>query len=418
MIARVGSLAIKYLVGIAVSNYLGKVQNGILNYPLAFVSFFVAMAALGLDGFLTRELLIKPQKKDTLIGTAFWMRFAAGILILPLIFITYFLITRFNEINTPLNYIVVVGFTGFLQSFNIIDSYFQSRTQGKYIMYVQVSGNLLSASIKLALIYLQAPLSWFVYSLAIDALILAAGYIMVYQSKGNSVLNWKFDSRLGKNLLKYSWPLALSALLVSLYMKIDQLMIDYYIGSGELGIYSTVVSLSESWYFIPVAIVTSVFPAIMNAKNNDRKRYLKRLQNMYDLMVVISVSIAIIMTFASGFVYRFFYDAEYWPGASVLSVHIWAGIFVFLGTASSQYLIAEGYTKIAMLRTGAGAIVNIVLNIIWIPRFGITGAAYATLIAYFASTFLIILIPRTRNQGLMMLKSLFLVSLMQKLIQR
>lgn len=418
MLARVGSLAIKYLVGIAVSNYLGKIQNGILNYPLAFVSFFVAAAALGLDGFLTRELLIKPQKKNVLIGTAFWMRFAAGIFILPLIFITYFFITRSNEISTPLNYVIVVGFTGFLQSFNIIDSYFQSRTQGKYIMYVQVSGNLLSASIKLALIYLQAPLSWFVYSLAIDVLILAAGYIMVYQSKGNSVLNWKFDAGLGKNLLKYSWPLAFSALLVSLYMKIDQLMIDYYIGSGELGIYSTVVSLSESWYFIPVAIVTSVFPAIMNAKKNDQGRYLKRLQNMYDLMVVISLSIAIVMTFASGFVYRFFYDPEYWPGANVLSVHIWAGIFVFLGTASSQYLIAEGYTKLAMLRTGAGAIVNIVLNIIWIPRFGITGAAYATLIAYFASTFLIILIPRTRNQGLMMLKSLFLVSLLQKIIKR
>src|SRR5690606_3435867 len=148
-----------------------------------------------------------------------------------------------------------------------------------------------------------------------------------------------------------------SAILVSLYMKIDQLMVDSYLGSGQLGIYSTVVSLSESWYFIPVAIVTSVFPAIMNAKRDDQQRYQKRLQNMYDLMVWMSLGIAIITTFISPLAYRIIYKEEFWSGAHVLSVHVWAGIFVFLGSASGQYLIAEGYTKISLIRTAVGALV-------------------------------------------------------------
>jgi Na+-driven multidrug efflux pump len=99
-------------------------------------------------------------------------------------------------------------------------------------------------------------------------------------------------------------------------------------------------------------------------------------------------------------------------------VHIWAGVFVFLGSASGQYLIAEGYTKMSMLRTGVGAIVNIVLNIFWLPKYGILGAAYATLAAYGIATFFIVFIPKTREQGLLMLRSLFLISLFQKIIKR
>ena len=178
------------------------------------------------------------------------------------------------------------------------------------------------------------------------------------------------------------------------------------------------MQLSESWYFIPVAIVTSVFPAIMNAKRDDSERYKKRLQNMYDLMVWISLSVAIFMTFASPFIYRLVYKPEFWDGAHVLTIHVWAGIFVFLGSASGQYLIAEGYTKLSMLRTGMGALVNIALNIIWIPKYGIMGAALATLIAYFTATFFILLVPKTRPQGIMMLKSLFLISLVQKIVKR
>jgi O-antigen/teichoic acid export membrane protein len=200
-------------------------------------------------------------------------------------------------------------------------------------------------------------------------------------------------------------------------MSIDQLMIEYYLNSVELGIYSTVVQLAGSWYFIPVAIVTSIFPAIMNARRDDPERYVRRMQNMYDLMVWISLSLAIFMSIAAPYIYQIFLP-KYTGGAPVLAIHIWAGIFVFLGSASGQFLIAEGYTTLSMTRTAMGALINILLNMLWIPKYGITGAAYATLIAYFASTFWIILIPRTRQQGMMMLKSLLLITLVQKLRKR
>ncbi|PWS28135.1 flippase [Pedobacter yonginense] len=417
MLARVGSLVIKILVGFQISNYLGKNLNGILNFPAAFTTFFVAAAALGLDGFTTRELLRNPEERDRILGTAFWLKLMGGIIIIPLIYFTYILWNAQKSIETPISYILIVGLTGITQAFYITDSYFQSKVQAKYVMRVQVIGNILSACLKLTFIFLALEVKWFVFALLLDTIILAVGYIYFYQAKVGSIFKWIFDSKLAKYLLQHSWPLAFSAILVSVYMKIDQLMVENYLGTGALGIYSTVVSLSESWYFIPVAIVTSIFPAIMNAKRDDPERYMKRLQNMYDIMVWISLSVAVFMTFASPIIYHIVYTPEYWDGAAVLSVHVWAGIFVFLGSASGQFLIAEGYTKLSMLRTGMGAIVNIILNIIWIPKYGIMGAALATLIAYFTATFFILLIPKTRQQGIMMLKSLFLITAFQKIFK-
>jgi O-antigen/teichoic acid export membrane protein len=419
MMARVGTLIIKMLTGIAVANYLGTAGNGILNYPMALITFFMAASALGLDAFVTRELLQRPQSKNVLLGTAFALRLSAGFIVIPLIYLTYFLITGISNTisNIPFNFIAIVSFVCVIQSVNIIDSYFQSQVQGRKIMIVQVIANTISALTKILLIFLAAPIAYFIWALLADAAFLAIGYLWMYNKNKESVFHWTFDSKIAKYLLKMAWPLAFSAILVTLYMKIDQIMINSYLGSSSLGIYSTVVSLSESWYFIPVATVSALFPAIMNARKDDGQRYQNRLQNLYDLMSFISVGIAIIMTFASPLVYKILYKAEYAAGAEVLAIHVWAGIFVFLGTASGQYLIAEGYTKLSLLRTAVGAFVNIILNIWWIPIFGIKGAAWASLIAYAVATFYIILIPKTRAQGFMMLKSIFQINLIRKLIK-
>jgi len=222
---------------------------------------------------------------------------------------------------------------------------------------------------------------------------------------------------LAKKLLAYSWPLIISGIMVALYMKIDAIMLQNMKGVKEAGAYQTVATLSEAWNFVPSVIVTSLFPAILNAKRDDPDRYNKRIQNLYDLMVYLSVPVAVVITFAAPLIYTL-YKPEYAYAAPVLSVHIWSGVFVFLGAANSQYLIAENLNTLTFLRTGFGAIVNIGLNLILIPKMGMMGAAIATLAAYASSAFFVLVIPKVNKQGVMMLKSLFLFSLFQKIIKR
>jgi O-antigen/teichoic acid export membrane protein len=413
-IGRIGSLLIKMIVSIQIANYLGRTQNGILTGGNVYIYFFSAIATLGLDQFIIKELHQFPERRDIILGTSFWLKVMSGLVCIPLIYLAY---QVYPARSTPYYFVFVLSFIGIAQAFNVIDSYFQSQVQSKYIMQVQVAGNLVSAGVKMLFIYLGLPVVYFVYTYLLDVLLLSVGYYFTYQRKQRSILRWRFNKTLAAKLLSFSWPLIISGIMVALYMKIDQLMLQNMVSVTEAGAYATVVQLSEAWNFVPAVVVSSLFPAILNARRDDRQRYTKRIQNLYDLMVYLSVPAALVVTFAAPLIYKL-YKPEYAYAAPVLSVHIWSGVFVFLGAASGQYLIAESLNKLTFIRTGFGAIVNILLNLLLIPKMGMMGAAVATLIAYASAAFFILAIPKVNRQGVMMLKSLFLISLFQKAFNR
>jgi O-antigen/teichoic acid export membrane protein len=122
-------------------------------------------------------------------------------------------------------------------------------------------------------------------------------------------------------------------------------------------------------------------------------------------MTWLAIGIALPITFLANDIIKLLFGTQYQETAGVLQIYVWAGIFVFLGVASGQYLIVENYTKISFLRTFTGAIINIILNIILIPKYGINGAAIATIISYFISTFFIVLMPKTYKNSILMFKS-------------
>ena len=408
------------VVGFIIARYLGPASFGDLNFAIAFTGIFAAVGALGLDSFIIREIINRPEDKNVILGSAFWMRIVVNILLIPTAILIY-LWFRSNAVIQDESLALLIAFCGLaslFKSFNIIDSYFQSQVQSKFVVHVQNICLVISAAVKILLIILKLPVIYFALALALDALFLAIGLVIIYHRKAFlRITFWQFNTDQAKVLLKQSWPLILSAVMVSLYMQIDIVMLKTK-GSEAVGIYSAAARISEAWFFIPIAIVTSVFPAIIHARKTDLPRYNKRLQNLYDLLVGISLPVALVISVGANTIISLIYTDQYEGAGLMLAIHIWSGIFVFLGSASSQYLLAEGYTVISFKRTAIGAVVNILLNLWLIPLYSGVGASIATLVAYFAATFSIFLFPKTRAQGIMMLKSLLLISLIQKLNNR
>lgn len=407
------------IVSFVVTRYLGPELFGDLSFALAIVTIMAAVGALGLDTFIIREIINEPNKRDEILGTALVLRLGTNILLIPLVIGIYLLFHNLSE--TPGDaltlFVVLLSLTSVFKSFNIIDAYFQSQVQSKYVVHVQNICLFITAILKIAVVLLGLPLIYLVWVLVFDSLILAFGLVLVYQNRERSILTWKFNKARGVQLLKQSFPLILSAVMVTVYMKIDLIMLKE-VSSRAVGIYGAAANLSEAWYFIPTAIITSVFPAILNARKTDLDRYRKRLGNLYDLLIFISLPIAIFISFFANQIIYVIYDNKYEGAGTILSIHIWSGVFVFLGVASSQYLLAEGFTRISFYRTASGAVINILLNLWLIPLYGGVGASIATLIACIVSTFYLLLIQKTRAQGIMMLKSLFLQSAFQKIYKR
>jgi len=408
------------VVGFIIARYLGPYAFGDLSFADAFAALFAAVGTLGLDSFIIREIIQHPDKRDEILGTSLVMRLAANAVLIPLAILTYLAFRQLSTNETEVSPALLIAFcssAALFKSFNIIDSYFQSQVASKYVVHVQNVCLVLSTGVKIALIYNHAPVLYFAGALVFDSAILALGLLFIYKRKQLHLHTWTFNWVRAKSLIQQSWPLILTAVMISIYMKIDQVMLKSA-GSKIVGIYSAAARISESWYFIPVAIVTSVFPAIIHARKTDIERYHKRLQNLYDLLVAISLPVAILVSIFANQIIHILYGNPYQGAGILLSIHIWSGIFVFLGSASSQFLLAEGFTLISFSRTAFGALVNVVLNLWLIPIYGALGASIATLIAYASSTFFILAVPHTREQGLRMLKSLFLISIIQKIVKK
>jgi O-antigen/teichoic acid export membrane protein len=402
-------------IGVWVARYLGPEKFGLLSYAQSFVALFAVVASLGLDGLVVRELVKNKSKAETLLGTSFFLKIFGAFSML--IFLGIALHVTSNDFYTKV-LIFIIASASIFQSFNVVDFYFQSRVMSKYIVYANIISLLFSSVSKITFIICNAGLEAFVWVVLFDSIVLALGYLYYFfRNSDFKIRKLIFSKSTAIFLLKDSWPLILTGFLISIYMKIDQVMIKQLLGDEAVGQYSAAVRISEAWYFIPGVIASSLFPAIINAKNHSEELYYKRIQRLYDLMVWIAISIAVPVTFLSDNIINLLYGGQYNQAGGVLLIHIWAGVFVFLGISSGKWYLTENLQKLLFWRSFYGMLVNIGLNIILIPSYGIKGAALATLFSQIVAAYIFdISSDKTRLMFIMKTRSIFLTNSFNKKI--
>lgn len=382
-------MALGVLVGVLIARYLGPEQFGRFNYALAIVGLLVPFAKLGLDNIVIRNLARDPSCKDQALGSAFVLKLVSSILTLFVTVGVIFLLTpegtAANQETRWLVGIIALGTT--IQSFDIIDYWFQSQVQSKYSVWARMGAYVIINLVKIVLIQIKAPLLAFASAMVAESALYVIGMIIIYQSSGNFIKSWQANFSYAKLLLKDSWSLIFAGIVVMIYMRIDQVMLGQMIGDKAVGIYSVAVKISELWYFVPGVIVSSVFPAIVQAKQISETVYYKRIQVLFNVMSGLAYCVAIPVTFFSTQIVTLLYGDYYAEAGPILTVHIWTGLFVSLGVARETWLTTEGLMKFTAATTAVGALVNVVLNLLLIERYGGLGAALATVVAQFIASY-------------------------------
>ncbi len=373
-------MGLSLFVGAWIARYLGPTRLGLYNYIFALVGLFTPIANLGLNQIVVRDLVHKNAQKYEILGTAFILKLVGGILILLLLPTSIYVFHASD--NLTLLLVGIASAATLFQAFEVIEFWFQSRVESRYTVVAKTTAFIIVTGVRVLLIQIQAPLISFVWAAFVEGFLSMLCLISAYYIDGNKLNFWCYRSSQAKALIRESWPLFLTGFAITVYMKIDLIMLEHMIGTKAVGIYSTAVRLSEIWYFVPTGITSSVFPAIIKAKQISESFYYERLQKLFNLMVIIAIAIAVPITFLSKFIVTFIFGQEYIESATVLAIHIWAGLFVFLGVAQGPWNIAEGLQKLSLTRGLMGAGINVALNIVLIPRYETAGAAIATLISY------------------------------------
>jgi O-antigen/teichoic acid export membrane protein len=219
--------------------------------------------------------------------------------------------------------------------------------------------------------------------------------------------------------MRDAWPLIFAGMVVSVYMKIDQVMLKEMLNTKAVGVYAAAVKLCEAWYFVPTAVIASLFPAVIEARKKSEPLYEERVQKLYDLMVWGSVAVALPTTLFADWIILILFGADFQEAAVVLRIYIWAGVFVSLGVASSKWLVAENLQRYSFYITALGAVLNISCNYWLIPIYGIKGAALATIVAQGTVGFLSLsFFKKTRHNFLLAAKSLSIFSAYKRTFQR
>ena len=411
---RILRMGVSLFVGIYVARFLGPEKFGLLSYALGFVMLFVTIASFGLNEILVRELLQEKTQIKELLSTAFFIR-VFGFLMMGCIII--FALQFTNDDKYTHMMITIITLSIFFQSFNVIDCYFQSQVQSKYVVIVQFIQLLITSLIKIFLIINKATLIWFAIVFLIDQALLAILLLSIFRWKKEWFSVFSVRWELVTQLFTNAWPLIFSGMMVSIYMKIDLIMIKEMLDTKAVGIYAAAVKLCEVLYFLPVVVMSSLFPAIVEARKKDLIVYRKQVFRIYEIMIGATAIVAIITTFLADWIVYILYGSIYQEAATILQIYIWAFVFVSLGVVSSKYLVAENLEIYAMYRSILGAIINITLNWYLIPIYGIKGAAFATLITQIFVAYLFLFCFRSTRYNFWTVTSALTFGLYKKKLQ-
>lgn len=375
-------LAIGLVVMAMIARHIGPEAFGIWSYAIALTTIAGGIAVLGLDKLLVKELVSHPERQDTLMATALLLRLAAG----SIICCVCAGIVLLYRGGTPL-YVyctLITGLNVILQSFDVFDYYYQSKSALQQVIIPKVVVFLLFCLIKWIYIMLDAPLLTFVWCSFAELVLMYAIIYLVYRRRYGLSL-WKaFRMAEARYLLEQSWPLLFASLLILLYMKSDQLLLDTLGTPVELGEYAAAARISEIWYAIPVVVATAMLPGLIAQRERDVRRYEQSVRRWMRLSWWCSFAVSLLVTLIARPLIHLLYGVQYPQSALILSIHIWANIPVFMATLIMQCQVAEGSYKLNLYATLTGLVVNVAINIWLIPMMAGVGAAIGTLVSYVA----------------------------------
>jgi O-antigen/teichoic acid export membrane protein len=197
-------------------------------------------------------------------------------------------------------------------------------------------------------------------------------------------------------MIRGGFPLVVATLAGGIYHRIDQVMLHKMSGDQILGPYVIAVQLTELFSALPVALMSSLFPALSQSAG-DPQRFDRYLRESYRFLLVLAFAACAVTTPIAAPFIELFYGKQYLTSAPLLIVLIWSEVPIFFGVALGSAIIAKGLQRYSPYGAIAGALVNILLNLVLIPRNGALGASWATVISYsVAGIFFLMLFPKVR----------------------
>ena len=375
---RIIRLAGGLFIGIWIARYLGPKNFGLLNFALSFASLFGMLGKVAIEQVAVRELTRYPGDTGTILGSIFrlklWGSMTAALIAIP----AAWMAQPDNPLFIAMVAIIAVGFM--FNAIDAIDIFYQAKVISKIVVQIRSVAFIFFAAVRIGLVQGQYPVIWFAL---VSTLEMACGSLMLawFYHKREGFAAWKWHAGHAKALLRDGWPLIASSLLIVIHTRIDQVMLGQMLGEIQVGLYSAAVRISEAWLFVPGMIVQTVMPYFVRLRETSPARYQQRLMQLYSAMFWLGASVGLTVMLVGKPAINLLFGEKYAASYGALVLIVWTGIFISQAVARGIWMISENFQMFRLLNNLVSVPLNIALNLYLIPQYGITGAAFASLVS-------------------------------------
>ena len=376
---KVIKLMSQFLLSVLLARFVSTDNFGMYFYGLSVSVLVMEISVLGLQTLVTSKLIKTPEKTQVILATSHTLRVGAGIVITLL---TLLVMTCFED-NSITLLTFVFCLSACFRSGEVFESYAQSIGKPEFPAKVRVLIFCLSLPIKIAVIYFLKDVIILSIVILIESILIyiLIRRIIVIDCSRNFVKEDAWD------LLNAGKFLLLSSISAIAYLKLDSIMIKNILGLTDVAYYNVGSTLVQSAWFLAINYCVLYFPSIHRSENKEalfKKHYLR--------LMYIGIGLTIVIIPTSDFFIISFFGKDYQSSIFISQIYSLILPIYFFRALLSKWIIISGNYKYSLISHLMGLLTNIVLNVILIDKYGSLGAAISTVLSFFASTFLFILL--------------------------
>ncbi len=393
----------QFALSIYAARVLTKADYGLINYAASLIALLTAIGGFGFNGMITKNFADDEKEAGKYIGTAVAARCAFAVL--GTIALQVF-VRLANPQDAVLPAVIFCQSISMLfGSFDLLVYWYRFRSRANVVAVLRLCAFFLSAGWRVAVLALGKGLVAYVIGTAAETVLFAIFLLIAYL--------WGKHPRIGfslaklKTMLRLSLPLMLSAILITVYGETDKIMLKMMMDNTVVGVYSAALTLAGAISILPVALIEGFRPDILSYCYKERELYGRRMRQLYASVFWVCIAYSLFVTLLAEPIIRLTYGEAYVDAVPALSLVVWYTAFSYFGSINNLYMVAEGKTLYVPIITVTGAGLNILLNLLLIPDFGIIGAAAASLATQMVANFLLpALIPTLRPASKFMLQGI------------
>ncbi|MDO8676936.1 MAG: flippase [Candidatus Azambacteria bacterium] len=372
----IGGLSL-VVVGI-LTRFLGPEGFGQYSAIFAYLYIFTAIADLGLYTFMVREISRtgEPVEEKKIASKIFTLRLFA---IVALIILADLLVFAFPyPLKIKIGVLIASLFSVGSSLVQVLTGIFQKYLRIYLVSFSDILARLVQLGSLAILIKFETGLLWFV---AVVVFSEAVHFGLIYGFSRHMVkIKPLVDFTYFRYAIKTALPIAVSLVLVLIYFKLDTVMLSVMKPARDVGIYSAAYKVLEAVIFLPAIYIGLVMPFLSRFAVKSKPEFIKTFKSAFNVITIFAFYFSAYIFLMSDWIVRAIGGGAFLEASPVLKILSFAILLIFFGNLGGNAIIALNLQKKAMWIYLTGAVINVGLNFLLIPKYSYFAAASSTVL--------------------------------------